>query len=43
MPGKYKRVLLKLSGEILAGDDHFGLNYPKINEICAEIAGVAKA
>mgnify|MGYP000326189243 FL=1 len=23
---KYKRVLLKLSGEALAGDDHFGIN-----------------
>ena len=42
MPGKYKRVLLKLSGEILAGEDRFGLNYPKINEICGEIAEVAK-
>ena len=44
MPGKYKynRVLLKLSGEILAGEERFGLNYPKINEICGEVAEVAK-
>jgi len=42
MPAKYKRVLLKLSGEILAGAERFGLNYPKINEICEEIAEVAK-
>jgi uridylate kinase len=43
MSGKYKRILLKLSGEILAGDERSGLNYPKINEICGEIAEVAKA
>ena len=40
---KYKRILLKLSGEILAGDDKFGLNYPVINEICKEIAEIARA
>jgi len=40
---KYNRVLVKLSGEILAGSDKFGLNYPVINEICEEIAAVAKA
>ncbi len=26
MQPKYKRVILKLSGEALAGDQHFGLN-----------------
>lgn len=26
MAAKYKRVLIKLSGEALAGDDHFGVN-----------------
>jgi uridylate kinase len=40
---KYKRILLKLSGEILAGSEKSGLNYPVINEICEEIAGVVKA
>jgi uridylate kinase len=40
---KYKRVLLKLSGEILAGSEKFGFSYPVINEICEEIAGVANA
>ncbi|MDR1965658.1 MAG: UMP kinase [Synergistaceae bacterium] len=40
---EYKRILLKLSGEILAGNEKFGLNYPAINEICSEIATVAKA
>ena len=24
---KYKRVLIKISGEALAGDKHFGLNF----------------
>ena len=34
---KYKRILLKLSGEALAGDSNFGLNYGIIKEICIEI------
>ncbi|MDR3255797.1 MAG: UMP kinase [Synergistaceae bacterium] len=42
MAGSYKRVLLKLSGEILAGKERFGLEYPAIMEICSEIASVAK-
>ena len=40
---KYKRILLKLSGEILAGGEKFCFNYPVINEICGEIADVVKA
>ncbi|MDR1137481.1 MAG: UMP kinase [Synergistaceae bacterium] len=40
---KYKRILLKLSGEILAGDGKFGLNYPVIDEVCDEIAEIAQA
>jgi uridylate kinase len=40
---KYKRILLKLSGEILAGDEKFGFSYPVINEICEEISEVVKA
>ena len=31
---KYKRVLLKISGEALAGDKHFGLNFEVINSVC---------
>jgi uridylate kinase len=42
LAGAYKRVLLKLSGEILAGAERFGLNYQPINEICREIADIAK-
>ncbi len=34
---KYKRVLIKLSGEALAGDAGFGLNYDIVTEICREI------
>jgi uridylate kinase len=39
---KYRRVLLKLSGEILAGDEKFGFSYPVINEICEEISEIVK-
>ncbi len=34
---KYKRVLLKLSGEALAGDKKIGLDYGVITEICKSI------
>lgn len=34
---KYKRVLLKLSGEALAGDMHSGLNYDVVTKICESI------
>ncbi|MFQ7237336.1 MAG: UMP kinase, partial [Enterococcus hulanensis] len=34
---KYKRVVLKLSGEALAGDEKFGINPPVIQEIVEEI------
>ena len=34
---KYKRVLLKLSGEALAGDKNTGLDYGGITPICASI------
>ena len=43
MTRPYKRVLLKLSGEILAGQDRFGLDYETIGGICGEIATVAKS
>ncbi|MBQ8623428.1 MAG: UMP kinase [Oscillospiraceae bacterium] len=33
----YKRVLLKLSGEALAGDKKTGLNYDEITKICQSI------
>ena len=34
---KYKRVLLKISGEALAGDKHFGLNFEVIDSVCEVI------
>lgn len=42
MERKYNRILLKLSGEILAGNFSFGLDYDAIDSICEEIAEVAK-
>ena len=37
MEPKYKRILLKVSGEALAGDNKTGLNYSVITEICKSI------
>lgn len=37
---KYKRVVLKLSGEAMAGDLGFGINPPTIKEIVQEIKAV---
>lgn len=34
---KYKRILLKLSGEALAGSSKFGLDYDVVYEICKSI------
>jgi len=38
----YRRVLLKLSGEALMGDDPYGINRPTIDRMCAEIAAVVE-
>src|SRR5450756_589490 len=38
---KYKRILLKLSGEALMGDDAYGINRETIDRIVEEIAAVA--
>jgi uridylate kinase len=38
----YKRILLKLSGEALMGDDSYGINRDTIERIVGEIAEVAK-
>ncbi len=37
---KYQRVVLKLSGEALAGEDGFGIKPPVIKEIVQEIKEV---
>src|SRR5918993_5111454 len=38
----YKRILLKLSGEALMGEDNYGINRATIERIVSEIAEVAK-
>lgn len=43
MEPKYKRILLKLSGEALAGEKKFGLNYDIITDICKSIKKSAEA
>jgi uridylate kinase len=40
MPG-YQRILLKLSGEVLAGGASFGINSDKVKELAREIADVS--
>src|SRR6516164_5984642 len=40
MPG-YKRILLKLSGEVLAGGAQFGINADKVKALAREVADVA--
>jgi len=39
---KYKRILLKLSGEALMGEDAYGINRQTIEAIVQEIAAVAR-
>lgn len=40
---KYKRILLKLSGEVLAGEQAFGFDFDAIRRIGEEIVEVARA
>ena len=37
---KYKRILLKLSGEALMGDKQYGIDTDKLNEYSQEIKKV---
>jgi len=37
----YQRILLKLSGEALMGDDSFGINRETVDRIVAEVKGVS--
>src|SRR3990167_7886642 len=39
---KYKRILLKLSGEALMGDDSYGINRDVIERIVAEVGEVVR-
>ena len=43
MEPKYKRVLLKLSGEAMAGDQHFGINTPYVRKVAEQVKEVADA
>lgn len=38
----FKRIVLKLSGEALAGDQGFGINPVVVEEIAKEIAELAR-
>jgi len=40
---KYDRILLKLSGEVLAGEVSFGIDAERLQSLAAEIAEVARA
>jgi len=40
---KYERVLLKLSGESLAGEEKFGIDAGRVDSLAAEIAAVSHA
>jgi uridylate kinase len=40
---KYKRVLLKLSGEVLAGGASFGIDGTQVKSLAAELAEVHRA
>lgn len=43
MEPKYKRILLKISGEALAGEKKFGLDYSIITDICKSVKKCAEA
>jgi uridylate kinase len=40
---KYGRILLKLSGEVLAGDGSFGINPGRVTALATEVSEVAQA
>ncbi len=40
---KYKRIMLKVSGEALAGDSHRGLDFQVINSVCEAIKECVQA
>lgn len=42
MSSVYKRILLKLSGEALMGDDKYGINREVVEHIVVEVAGVTQ-
>ena len=40
---KYRRILLKLSGEVLAGQGSFGIDPARVEALAAEVAEVAQS
>src|SRR5260370_14178940 len=40
-PQKYTRILLKLSGEVLAGEERFGIDAERVKSLAAEVGEVA--
>lgn len=42
MEAKYKRVLLKVSGEALAGDNHFGINEEMLKRVALQVKEVTE-
>lgn len=42
MEAKYKRVLLKISGEALAGDNHFGINEDMLKKVAFQVKQVTE-
>src|SRR5215831_20767377 len=40
---KYNRILLKLSGEVMAGEEKLGIDAERVKALAAEVAEVAKA
>src|SRR5713101_1718600 len=42
-PRKYTRILLKLSGEVLAGEERFGIDAERVKALAIEVADVARA
>ena len=43
MEPKYKRILLKVSGEALAGEQHFGIHNPTVKKVASQIKEVYDA
>ena len=37
---KYKRILIKISGEILSGENHFGVHAPTLSRVAEELEEV---
>lgn len=43
MEPKYKRILLKISGEALAGEQHFGINNEMVKRVASQVKEVHEA